>query len=219
MQLSDFALQIQQLEDHVASLVVSSGIRMPVWLRFAGVLADLKAHNPGMYMHSLRVGIYAHGLAAFEDQTDLKFPLFAGCGHDVGKCTVSNECLNTTQMTAEQFEEIKQHAVQGYDILHDSFLYTSFVAGLHHTFQKNAYGIDLDDVAPTGLRPEQRAYILETAQLVAIADFFDALTTRKNDKGLIKNIRDPQEQRAAMLEHFPESPSKIDWLINNRIQP
>ncbi len=211
------ASQIRALERHVSSLARTEKIRPVVWHIFMELLAELKDHNPEMYAHSLRVGIYAHGLAANEGENDLKFPLYAGCGHDIGKCEVQNAYLDSKNMTPAEFEHIKEHATRGYERLKDKFLYTSFVAGLHHSFQDHGYGIDLKEVAPKSMPADQIKRIEAMARLVAIADFFDALTTRNNNKGYIDDPSDPDQQRTVMTAHFPDQETRISWLILHRI--
>ncbi len=166
-----------------------------------------------MYMHSLRVGLYAADLARREGMADLKYALFAGCGHDVGKCEVANELLNSKNLQPDEFEQIKQHATAGYLRLRDKFLLTSMVAGLHHKFQSSGYGIDLDAEAPSWMKPKLKELIVQTAHLVMICDFFDALTTRKNNKGLIVNIADPVEQINVMTRFFPEEGARVEALV------
>ena len=75
--------KIKQLETEVNHLAEQTGIHPRAWQRFLRELTILKQHNQSMYAHSLRVGLYTYGLAQAEDTADLKFPLFAGCGHDI----------------------------------------------------------------------------------------------------------------------------------------
>jgi response regulator RpfG family c-di-GMP phosphodiesterase len=141
----------------------------------------------------------------------------AGCGHDIGKCEVANLLLDSKDLQPAEFEEIKQHAVQGYARLKDDFLFTSLVAGLHHKYRADGYGIDLEEAAPTALSVATKASIAAMAQLVMMADFFDALTTRENNKGLIQDPHDPVQQLAVMSQHFPRNPGRVDWLIENSL--
>lgn len=212
------ASQIRALERQVSSIARTEKIRPVVWHIFMELLAELKEHNAEMYAHSLRVGIYTHGLAASEGETDLKFPLYAGSGHDIGKCEVQNAYLDSKNLTPAEFEHIKEHATRGYERLKDKFLYTSFVAGLHHSFQDHGYGIDFKEVAPKTMPTDQIERIEAMARLVAIADFFDALTTRHNNKGLIDDPSDPEQQRAVMTAHFSDQVARISWLIEHRVK-
>ncbi len=208
------AAYLEALADQRAQV---AGIDRAVWAKFRATIAELKSHNEFMYAHSLRVGLYCSGLAAFEDQLDLRFPLFAGCGHDVGKCEVPNLLLDSQNLQPAEFEIIKHHAQDGFNRLKDEFLFTAFIAGLHHKYRLGGYGIELDDIASPQLNEVSKQLVIAMAKLVMIADFFDALTTRNNNKGLISNPEDPKEQFKVMTEHFPNSPERIRWLIANRI--
>jgi HD-GYP domain-containing protein (c-di-GMP phosphodiesterase class II) len=208
---------ISYLESTVDATAGSLGVKPATWQEFKDKLAALKEHNLSTYMHSLRVGIYSYGISKLENQSDLKFPLFAGCGHDIGKCEIDNTVLDTKVMTTEQFEDIKRHTTEGFELLKDSFLYSGYVAGLHHKYQANDYGIDLDVDSPIALNPKARKKIILMAKQVMIADFFDALTTRNNDKGLIKDRDDKSEIRTILKKYFPGSAKRIDWLILNKI--
>lgn len=205
------------LESRVDTLAKEARIRPDIWQKFMAIIAELKDHNEFMYTHSLRVGVYAFGIAESEGETVLKFPLFAGCGHDIGKCDITNVLLNSKNLQPHEFEHIKRHAIEGYERLKDSFLFTGFIAGLHHKYKDGGYGIDLELDAPFPLSPAARKAVEDMSKLVMIADFFDALTTRNNNKGFIDDPSDPAQQREVMLRFFPDEGSRIDWLIEHRV--
>lgn len=205
------------LEEHVDELASQLKIKPTVWTKFRGYLEELKHHNQAMYDHSLRVGIYAHGLAAFEHQSDLKLPLYGGCGHDLGKCRVSNLLLNAEHLSNRGFERIKPHAAAGFNRLKDDFLFTAFIAGLHHKLKDGGYGIDLDRDSPRPLSRTLKRKIYDTASLVMLTDFFDALTTRHNDKGLINDPDNDEQVLEVMDRWFPEQGKRNRWLVANRL--
>ena len=181
------------------------------------VISELKVHNESMYTHSLRVGLYALGIASSENQSDLSFPLFAGCGHDIGKCEIDNALLDSKNMQRHEFEQIKTHAIEGYAKLKDSFLFTALIAGLHHKYKTDGYGIDLEENLLFGLDDKAKTSVKAMAKLIMIADFFDALTTRDNNKGFIADPQDPRLQREVMTNYFPDSKSRIEWLVAHKI--
>jgi response regulator RpfG family c-di-GMP phosphodiesterase len=205
------------LEHRVDRLADQTGISHSVWQKFRGYLAELKHHNHAMYAHSLRVGIYAYGLAAAEHQTDLKLPLYGGCGHDLGKCRVSNLLLNAKDLSPRGFERVKPHARLGFEKLKTDFLFTAFIAGLHHKTQHGGYGIDLETDSPLQLTDQQKFKIYQTAGLVTIADFFDALTTRADNKGLLTDPGDPDQVRQVLARTFPDQRNRVDWLLANSL--
>lgn len=190
---------------------LAAGIRPDQWVRFTRTLWALHEHNAVHYYHSLRVGLYAYKIAAIEGQRDLKYPLFAGFGHDIGKCGILNEVLNNPDFGPEDYEVIKAHPRLGFEQLKDSFLFTSFIAGLHHKFQPEGYGIELERDAPFKLSERATETVLKMTHLVMICDFFDALTTRADKFG-------GREVSEIMYERFPDQKERVDKLFEIRLK-
>lgn len=228
MQMADDTNELLERCSVVANLC---GISPMVWQKFASTIDPLRHHNEEMFAHSLRVGLYSVGMVFNEkdwfitDEADQitrilangKLPLLSGCGHDVGKCFVSNEILRkTTPLTPEDWDEIVSHPIHSWEILKDEFPMTALVAGLHHTLSTNPYGIDLEAVAPDWFAEEHHRLVQWATEIVAICDFYDALTTRNNSSGTSPTLR---EQREIMVAKFPGSSNRSRrlWLEENRI--
>lgn len=186
-----------------------AGITPEAWRGFIDFLEALHEHNSTHYEHSLRVGIYAFDLALHEGQRDLKYPLYAGCGHDLGKCDIANEIIEHPNFGPEQMEAMKAHTFQGFERLKDHYLWTAFVAGLHHKYQPNGYGIDLRECVPEGLSDEAVAKIEWMAGFISLCDFFDALTTRSGPMA--------GDVEGTMRKRFPDQSDRVDWLLANRL--
>lgn len=189
------------------------------WAQMRGALEALADHSPTMFTHSLRVGLYAHGLAINEGFADPVRFLCAGAGHDMGKIEIPTGVLDAADITPDQFEEIKQHSRAGFSHLLDIDLFAALVAGLHHSFQPNGYGIDLHSDSPVVLSPDEADNVIEAAKLVMICDFFDALTTRIERKPYTADARTPELQRRVMLEFFPDDTGRVDWLFAHILKP
>jgi HD-GYP domain-containing protein (c-di-GMP phosphodiesterase class II) len=91
--------------------------------------------------------------------------------HDIGKLRIPGEILKKpSQLTVEEFEEIKRHTVYGYEILKDNqkvSMISAFIAfGHHERYDGSGY--------PLQLRGEN---IHQCARIVAAADVFDALSS------------------------------------------
>lgn len=212
----------------IASLI---GITPMVWHKFTSTIAPLRQHNEEMYAHSLRVGLYSVGMVFDEedwyitDDADQilrilakgRLPLFSGCGHDVGKCFISNDILRkTTPLTPEEWDQIVTHPIHSWEMLKDQFPMTALVAGLHHTLSTNPYGIDLQQAAPDWFAEEHHELVRWATEIVAICDFYDALTTRRNSS---TTATTPKEQREIMIAKFPGSSNRSRrlWLEENLI--
>ncbi len=127
-------------------------------------------------MHLLRMSNYTRivsaglGLPVAEQQLLQE----AAPMHDVGKVgTPDHILLKPGRLTSEEFEIMKQHAANGYEILRDSasplFQCAAVVARAHHEkFDGSGY--------PLGLAGEE---IPLHGRIVAVADVFDALTSER----------------------------------------
>lgn len=98
--------------------------------------------------------------------------------HDVGKISVPDVILNKPgKLTPEEFEVMKAHTVQGADLLqripqfrdHGAYIYACDIARHHHErWDGGGY--------PDGLKGEE---ISVWAQVVSLADVYDALSTKR----------------------------------------
>lgn len=139
-----------------------------------GIVSMIELKVPYMKGHSERVAHYAVALAKqlnvfTKDELDL---IYQACLlHDVGKIHVPEHILcKPDKLTEEEMEIVKRHPsagvqairhIQGYEKCADIILYH------HERWDGKGY--------PEGLREKQ---IPLMARIVAIADAFDAMTTR-----------------------------------------
>jgi len=164
-----------------------------------GFLSQLKRHAPNMHEHSLRVGLYSNQLSSSDKQHQRRLALMGGCLHDMGKCTCRQELLSGRDITLEEYEEIKNHAYQGFLLLKNDLPLSAMVAGLHHWRDGNGYGATLDDL-PFHVAPATKTMLIDVVRKVATADYFDAVQTRNNKFGLDKN--NPENIAAALDKEF-----------------
>lgn len=92
--------------------------------------------------------------------------------HDIGKIAVPDEILNKAMpLTDEEYEVMKRHAQDGYDILKEIRSYPDMAlgAGFHHeSLDKTGY--------PNGCGREEIPFV---ARIVAVADTFDAMNSTR----------------------------------------
>jgi len=92
--------------------------------------------------------------------------------HDIGKIGVRDSVLlKESALTAEEFEQIKKHAVYGEEIIARISQLRTAIPGIrqhHEKFDGRGY--------PDGLKGEE---IDITARIIAVADSFDAMTTNR----------------------------------------
>jgi HD-GYP domain-containing protein (c-di-GMP phosphodiesterase class II) len=124
--------------------------------------------------HSDRVAELARMIAMEMDLTEevCEQIHMTGLLHDVGKIGVPDHVLKKPgRLTVDEFEQIKQHPVIGYEILkHLSNLKYVLPGVLHHheAFDGSGY--------PHGLRGDQ---IPLSARILAVADAYDAMTSNR----------------------------------------
>ncbi len=128
--------------------------------------------------------------------------------HDFGKIGIPDKILHKPgKLDPEEWEIMKSHARMGHDLLNSSereiLKAAAIIAGQHHEhWNGNGY--------PDGLKAEE---IHIYARIVAVADVFDALGTRrsyKNAWSIDDIINYLKEQNGQQFD-----PELIDWVIAN----
>ncbi len=140
-----------------------------------GNLSEIRGYDHHTFHHSVNTTTLALVLGMALKYQEPKL-LELGMGvmmHDVGKIRVPEQILNKANpLTKEEFDQIKQHSTQGYEILRkhrDLSLLASHVAFQHHEkWDGSGY--------PRGLKGNE---IHEYARVAAISDVYEALTNRR----------------------------------------
>ncbi len=148
------------------------------------LIGSLSFHDFYTYDHSINVSMYSIFLYRLlhpeANEQDLVNAGMGGLLHDIGKIRIPVEILNSTgKLTDEEFMEIKKHPGYGFDLLEDSRiqvfkqvdldLVRKVVYQHHENFDGTGY--------PQKLTGRE---IHEMARVTTIADFFDALTTKRS---------------------------------------
>jgi putative nucleotidyltransferase with HDIG domain len=138
------------------------------------LLNKLKQHDLYTYMHSLRVAELSVEISKYLGLSDKEQKVIhlGGLLHDIGKLEVDPQILNKPEkLTFDEWTLIQNHTVIGYTML-QNYGYEmgfSYIALFHHE-RCDGSGY------PFGLK--QEAIPLE-AQIVALADSFDAMVTQR----------------------------------------
>ena len=120
--------------------------------------------------HSTRVAIYTAMIAKKigKNQEEIEKIFNIALLHDIGKISIPDSILNKPgKLDDDEFKVMKSHSQNGYDVLKDIRIAPeiSLGAGCHHEkFDGSGY--------PRGLKGDE---IPEVAQIIAIADAFDAM--------------------------------------------
>ncbi|MBO8163717.1 MAG: HD-GYP domain-containing protein [Brevibacillus sp.] len=136
-------------------------------------LMNITTQAGAMYHHAVNVAVLstAVGMSIGYNRNQLTELGIGALLHDIGKLQLPKELLEkNTRWTEEEYEIAKQHTIFGFDLMrkqHDISLLSAHVALQHHErLDGSGY--------PQGLKGKQ---IHEYAQIVAICDVYDSLTS------------------------------------------
>ena len=163
-------------------------------------LMRLSTHDYYTYNHCVDVSVYAIVLAKKVFGEDKEMLMLAGLGgllHDIGKRKIDWNIINKQGgLTGKEWEEIKNHPTYGKEVLENTAVVpieAKLVVYEHHeNFDGTGY--------PQKLSGEQ---ISKLARVVAIADVFDALTTKRS-------YHHPVTPKEALDTMYGMQPGKFD---------
>jgi putative two-component system response regulator len=173
-----------------------------------GRAAEYKDTDTGE--HIIRMSQYSKVLALAYGMSDYEAELIkqAAPMHDVGKIGIPDAILlKPGRLTSDEFEHMKQHAVIGAKILANSpspLLQLAYILAIEHHEKWDGSGY------PNGLKGEG---ISIEGRIVAVADVFDALTSKRPYKdawSIDKTVNYLKEQAG---QHF--DPKLVDLFIDN----
>jgi len=138
----------------------------------AAMVRALDARDSYTAGHSAAVAVYTRDIARESgcDEKTTRLAHLAGLLHDIGKIGIPGSILNKTErLTEEEFEEMKNHAVIGADILGevDSYGEISTLVRHHH-----------ERIDGAGY-PDQIGgdFIPSISRMISVADTYSAMTT------------------------------------------
>lgn len=136
----------------------------------------LQNYDDYTYKHCLRVAMLSASVCAELKlgAAEMKETVVAGLLHDIGKSNIDHDIIiKPGKLTDEEFNQIKQHPLIGYNILKNSGgNYSSNVLSgvLFHQEKYDGSGY------PTGISGNKIPLI---ARILAVCDVFDALTSNR----------------------------------------
>lgn len=140
---------------------------------YLDILKKVEEKDIDTYGHGRRVGKFAMRMAReFDPSYDLITLGKAATLHDIGKIhTPSSILLKPGRLTDEEFEIIKKHPIDSYELLKKDSDERIALAALQHHERLDGSGY------PYGLKKDD---ILLDARIIAIADVFDAMTSKRS---------------------------------------
>ena len=163
-----------------------------MWLLFeqtaTALVNAIDAKDKYTHGHSARVAEYSRKIAELygKNEEECNEVYFSALLHDVGKIGIPGRIINKDgRLTDEEYEVIKQHPVIGENILSSisEYPYLSIGAHYHHErYDGKGY--------PRGLKGED---IPEIARIVAVADAYDAMTSKRSYRDAIPQSKVREE--------------------------
>ena len=151
--------------------------------------------------HSARVAGYSKMIAKMigKDEKECDEIYFAALLHDIGKIGISDEIINKKgKLTEGEYEAIKQHTVIGKQILTSIVEFPYLSIGAHHHHERyDGKGY------PDKLKGSD---IPELARIIAVADAYDAMTSKRS-------YRDPLPQATVRQILIEEMGAQFDPLF------
>lgn len=184
------------------------------WDDIKHYLSILKNRDLKTYEHSIRVGILASKIAIYAAKAGIsaKMLLWAGLLHDIGKALVPpNVLCKTANFTDEDFAAMEPHVKYGWDMLNQVHDWTAHIIVRHHRFGAHPYPKELPPL-PEYLK-DKEDMINMAARLLAMADYYDALTNRNNDKNGAKPLT-PSQKRDIYLKDNADQKELAELLIS-----
>ena len=166
----------------------------------------VEARDPYTAGHERRVGIIAADIAremGWSEETCQTMQL-VGLVHDIGKISIPGEILaKPGQLSAIEFELLKTHAEQGYQILHD----VDFPLPIARIIREHHERMDGSGY-PHGLKGENT---LPESRILAVADVLEAMASQRPyrpTKGIEEAIHEIESHRANLFD-----PEVVDAML------
>ncbi|MBW5447355.1 HD domain-containing protein [Cohnella sp. CFH 77786] len=136
---------------------------------------SVKAKDEYTHQHNIGVGVLSTLIGQWMNlnEKDVALLSISAFLHDVGKVRISEEILlKPDKLTKEEFEEIKQHTIYGYEILKETVGLNPRVAlvALQHHEREDGSGY------PLRLKGHQ---LDPLSRIVAVADVFHAMSSKR----------------------------------------
>ena len=147
--------------------------------------------------HSIRVALLSKKIAVMAgyDDNDCRLIYFAGLLHDIGKIGIRDEVLNKQgKLTEEEFEEIKEHTVIGYQILSRIKQSPKLSDGAHYHHERyDGTGY------PEMLKGEEIPWM---ARIISVSDAYDAMSSTRSYRDKLSKDKIREELISGMGSQF-----------------
>lgn len=178
------------------------GVREGAVDRFMPYILALQNKDKDTFEHSIRVAYLSKKIAEFTNIAPKKTLWLPGLVHDVGKLVVDPDLLTKKAFDEKDMQKMKRHIEYGCELLLNGMEFSAMVLFYHHFFKPNApYPRQEDFNRIFGDRVQRftegtRTLAKYCGRLVSVADVYDAITTRTNDRNSLGTLRLPTKEEA-----------------------
>ena len=204
--LKDMAREVEQARQHeIEYYKEKQKTEHTLFEQTAEALASaIDAKDAYTHGHSIRVAMYSAQIAreAGKSEEECDKVYFAALLHDVGKIGIHDAIINKDgKLTDEEFAQIKMHPVYGNQILSTIYRLPYLSIGAHHHHERyDGRGY------PDKLKGED---IPEIARIIAVADSYDAMTSKRSYRDPIPQQKVREEILKGMGSQFDPQYAKI----------
>ncbi len=167
--VSSFLKESRELVEEMVNFISAD-------MEAAASLMRLSTHDYYTYNHSVNVAVYSIAIAKRVFGEEKNTLIAAGLGgllHDIGKRKIDIAIINKPgRLSPKEWDEVKKHPDFGIDLLKGLNSIPDSARRVVHEHHENVDGSGY----PQGLKEDQ---ICKHAKVAAIADVFDALTTKR----------------------------------------
>ncbi len=166
--------------------------------KLQSLIGSLSFHDFYTYDHSINVSMYCIALyTAVKPNAPKEEIVLAGLGgllHDIGKVKITTDIINNPdKLSEEEFNVIKKHPDYGYELLVEN---SCDCEGVDFEVIKRIVHEHHENFNGTGYPRKLSALDIHLlARITAIADFFDAITTKRSYHEVL-----PTEDAIAVME-------------------
>ena len=165
------------IEKHIEQTKMIERFTLQMVTALAGTVDAKDSYTNG---HSLRVAEYSKEIAKRlgKDENFQRRIYYMGMLHDIGKIGIPDEIIHKTgKLTEEEFEIVKSHPIIGEEVLKNiTEMPNLYYAARWHHERYDGKGY------PDGLKGEE---IPLEARIVAVADIYDAMTSKRSYRDVL----------------------------------
>lgn len=207
---------VANLEKKLQTEIEKIGLTGDELSRVVSYLDLVKGHEKETYEHCLRAGLKFAQIAE-NFGLNQKLALYCGLLHDVGKIGIGVSLLKKrVGFNEEDYKIMRSHPMRSYAVLKHDFPLISLIVARHHYHQKNSY--PATPPIDTRLGKKTNAIIEEYSKILAIVDFYDAISTRKDDAfGIKPAVPNQRKRKEELINSYPCKKEMIKELYRKKI--